>query len=112
MRLPLTIAWFCLGLIAGQAIAQDDPFVGRFSGEIDGKMHELLIYSDSPGNYDGELRADGKRVPMIGRRFGEHMMGQIGFPEDAFKFRGRVQGAILLLERQQQPPLRFFRVTQ
>ena len=94
------------------AVAQDDPFVGRFSGEIDGRSHELLIYSDSPGSYDGELRADGKRVPMIGRRFGEYLMGKIGFPDDSFKFRGRSQGAVLVLERQEKPPLRFYRVTQ
>ena len=112
MRLPLKIAWLCACLMLGQAAAQDDPFVGRFSGEIDGRMHELLIYSDSPGSYDGELRAEGKRLPMIGRRFGEYLIGKIGFPDDVFEFRARILGAVLLVERKQAPSLRFHRVTQ
>ena len=90
-------------------MAQTDPYVGEFSGEIDGVPHRLLIFSDSPGNYDGELLAEGVRLPVVGRRYGEHMLGQIGFPDDAFAFRARVQGALLLIERQDAPPLRFYR---
>ncbi len=97
------------GLAAAGAIAQTDPFVGEFAGDIDGVPHRLLIYSDSAGNYDGELLAEGVRLPVIGRRYGEHMLGQIGFPDDAFAIRARVQGALLFIERQDAPPLRFFR---
>ncbi len=107
----VVVTVFCL-LLPAALQAAADPFTGRFSGEIDGKNYELRVYSDSPGNYDGELLAPGERLPMIGRRFGEHMVGQIGFPEDAFAFRARVLGAILLLERQQAPPLKFFRVVE
>ena len=93
------------------ARAGDDPFTGSFGGEIDGVPHRLLIFSDSPGNYDGELLADGLRLPVSGQRFGDHMMGRAGFPDDAFAFRARVLGAVLLIERQSGPPLRFFRET-
>ena len=95
----------------GVARAGDDPFTGSFSGEIDGVPHRLRVFSDSPGNYDGELLADGLRLPVFGQRFGEHMMGRIGFPDDTFAFRARVLGAVLLMERQSGPPLRFFRET-
>ena len=98
-----------LFLLALPAQAQSDPFVGKFGGDIDGQPHRLLIFSDSPGNYDGELLAEGKRVPMAGRRYGEYMVGKIGFPDDAFAFRARVMGALLLIEREAAPPLRFFR---
>ncbi len=98
------------GLLSTGAVAQTtDPFVGEFSGDIDGTAHRLLIFSDSPGNYDGELLAEGVRLPVVGRRYGEHMLGQIGFPDNAFNFRARVQGALLLIERQDAPPLRFYR---
>ena len=110
---PAVFALFCLLLVSsGNLQAAADPFTGRFSGEIDGKTYELLVYSDSPGNYEGELLAPGERLPMIGRRFGEHMIGKIGFPDDAFEFRGRTLGAVLLLERKNATPLRFFRVTE
>ena len=109
---PIVSGMFCLLLAHGMALAAPDPFTGRFSGEIDGKTYELLIFSDSPGYYDGELLAPGERLPVIGRRFGEHMMGKIGFPDDAFAFRGRTRGAVLLLERQHAPPLGFFRITE
>ena len=92
-------------------LAKDDPFVGRFGAEIDGEPHELLIFSDRPGNYDGELRAEGKRLPFVGRRFGDGLVGQIGFPDDAIAIRARVLGAVLLLERQSATPWRFYRLT-
>ena len=96
-------------LLSFSVTAQADPFVGEFAGDIDGKAHRLLIFSDSSGVYDGELLAEGLRLPVFGRRFGEQMMGKIGFPDDAFAFRARVQGALLLIERQDAPPLRFYR---
>ena len=99
-------------LLAARVHAQSDPFVGRFSGEIDGISHELLIFSDSPGNYDGELLAEGKRVALLGRRFGDYMTGKIGLPDDNFAFRARILGAVLLIERENAPPLRFFRKTE
>ena len=99
------------GVRTGPARAGDVPFTGSFGGEIDGVPHRLLIFSDSPGNYDGELLADGLRLPVSGQRFGDHMMGRAGFPDDAFAFRARVLGAVLLIERQSGPPLRFFRET-
>ena len=94
-------------LFAGQAFA--DPFVGHFEGEIDGVAHELILFSDSAGVYDGELRASGERLPVFGNRYGEYMIGKIGFPEDQFEFRARILGAILVIERKAAPPLRFFR---
>lgn len=98
------------GFFADRVRAQTaDPFVGEFTGDIDGTAHRLLIFSDSPGNYDGELLAEGVRLPVVGRRYGEQMLGQIGFPDNAFTFRARMQGALLLIERQDAPPLRFYR---
>ena len=101
-------------LLAGLLVSTTspaDPFVGRFEGEIDGKRYELSVYSDAPGVYDGELRAADSRLPVFGQRFGEFLMGKIGFPDDQFAFRGRVMGAVLVLERQAGSPLRFIRVS-
>ena len=105
----LGILFVCL--LSASVHAQDDPFVGRFGAEIDGEPHELLIFSDRPGNYDGELRAEGKRLPFVGRRFGDGLVGQIGFADDAIAIRARVLGAVLLLERQSATPWRFYRRT-
>ncbi len=113
LRPRVTALGICLVcLLAVRAYAQTDPFVGRFSGEIDGLPHELLIYSDSPGNYDGELSAEGRRLALLGRRFGEYMRGKIGLPDDSFAFRARILGAVLLIERENAPPLRFYRQSQ
>ena len=92
--------------------SQADPFVGRFEGEIDGKTYELLIYSDASGLYDGEMRNAEERLPMFGNRYGDYLLGKIGFPENEFAFRARVMGAIMLIERQSAPPLRFFRKSE
>ena len=89
--------------------AQSDPFVGRFSGRIDGITHELILHSDRAGYYDGELRAEGLRLPVIGRRFGDRLTGRYGFPDDATAFRARALGAVLLIERQAGIRLRFYR---
>ena len=105
----LAAAGVCLlCLLALKVQAQADPFVGEFGGDIDGQPHRLRVFSDSPGSYDGELLAEGKRVPMAGRRYGEYMIGTIGFPDDSFEFRARVMGALLLIERKTGPPLRFY----
>ncbi len=106
----LAAAGICLlCLLALRLEAQNDPFVGGFDGDVDGQPHRLLVFSDSPGNYDGEWLAENKRVPLVARRHGEYMIGTIGFPDDSFGFRARVMGALLLIERNTGPPLRFFR---
>ena len=96
-------------VFAAEALA--DPFVGHFEGDIDGVTHELILYSDSAGVYDGELRGPKGRLPVFANRYGEFMIGKIGFPEDQFEFRARVMGAILLIERKTAPTLKFFRKT-
>ena len=103
------LKFFCLlvGLLVSTG-SLADPFVGRFEGQIDGETFELLLYSDSSGAYDGELRNAEKRLPVFGTRYGDYMIGKIGFPEDDFAFRAQILGAIMLLERQAAPPLRFF----
>ena len=96
-------------LLSGKALA--DPFVGHFEGDIDGVSHELILYSDSAGVYDGELRGAGDRVPVFGNRYGDFMIGKIGFPDDQFEFRARALGALLVIERRAATPLKFFRKT-
>ena len=108
MRLAILLLFGVL-LPGTYALAQDDPFVGRFGGEIDGLQHELLLFSDSPGLYDGDLKADGKRLPVFGRRHGELLLGKIGSGEEGFEFRASAIGSALLIERRSKPPLRFFR---
>lgn len=85
-----------------------DPFVGKFEGQIDGEAFELLLFSAASGAYDGELRNAEKRLPIFGTRYGDYMIGKIGFPEDEFAFRATIMGAVMLMERQAAPPLRFF----
>ena len=100
-----------LSLLVGLLVTTSSlayPFVGRFEGQIDGKAYELLLYSDASGAYDGELRNPDERLPIFGTRYGDYMIGKIGFPEDEFAFRARIMGAVMVLERQSAPPLRFF----
>ena len=110
-RVPLLVLIFAC-LFATGASASGDPFVGRFNGDIDGKQHELLMFSDSPGHYDGELHGAGKRLPVLGRRHGELLLGKIGLSDQGFAFRARLVGNVLLIERQQKQSLKFFRVSE
>ena len=109
MRFPSLLALLMAMFIVGKAVA--DPFVGHFEGDIDGVSHELIVYSDSAGVYDGELHTKEDRRPVFGNRYGEYLIGKMGFPEGQFEFRARIMGAILMIERKSGPPLRFFRKT-
>ena len=107
MRRRIFLFFILVLFYSGAALA--DPFVGHFQGEIEGVTHELILYSDSAGVYDGELRATDVRLPVFGNRYGDYMIGKIGFPEDQFEFRGRILGAILVIERRDGSRLKFFR---
>ena len=109
MRFSSLLLLIAILPFAGKALA--DPFVGHFEGDVDGVAHELILYSDSAGVYDGELRGSDDRRPVFGNRYGDYMIGKIGFPEDQFEFRARVMGAILVIERKSAAPLKFFRKT-
>ena len=49
----LALVWLLTG------IAQDDPFVGYFSGELDGSRYEVTIDRVNATTYDGLLLIDG-----------------------------------------------------
>ena len=51
-------------------IAQDDPFVGYFSGELDGSQYQATIERFDSTTYDGLLQIDGEKMQLDARGFG------------------------------------------
>ena len=83
--LCLLLAWPITGLA--------DPFAGDFRGE-----EYLLTLNAVAGNqYEGEITIGGVGVPMVARRFGDRLLGQVGIGDDRFEFSAELQGDYLLL---------------
>ena len=77
--------------------AAADLFTGDFTGSLDGKEYRLSISGYAGGQYEGEFRAGGERLPLNARRFGDSIAGQIGIADFRFGFLAQVQDGGLLL---------------
>jgi hypothetical protein len=92
-------AWICLLLLwLTPAQAQDDPVVGRFSGELDGRHYQLSIDRFNTTTYDGILLVDGDRMQLDARRYGEHISGGLSSAAGQLAFRARLEGIILIMQ--------------
>ena len=91
------------------SVSAADPFVGKFVGQLDGEEYQLIVNSDSPGKYDGELLSGGARFPLVARRHGDVMRGFIGMDDEGFEFTARIQGAALAVEDQDGERVMFHR---
>ena len=80
--------------------AAADLFTGEFSGSLDGKLYQLSIFGFARGQYDGEFRSDGERLPLNARRFGDRLAGQIGVGDLSSGFLAQVQNGGLLLQHE------------
>ena len=88
----LTLIWLLTG------IAQDDPFVGFFSGELDGSRYEVTIDRVNATTYDGLLLIEGEKMQLDARRYGERVGGLLRSYTAELRFRARLQGSVLILE--------------
>jgi len=90
--LLLALLW----LVPGYTL--DDPFVGFFSGELDGSQYEVTIDRVNATTYDGLLLIDGDRMQLDARRYGERVGGMLRSYAAEFRFRAELQGSALILE--------------
>jgi len=96
-KIPLV--GFILALIwPVTGVAQDDPFVGYFSGELDGMHYQAKIDRFDSTTYDGLLKIDGEKMQLDARRFGERISGLLRNHSSELRFRAVLQGSVLILE--------------
>jgi hypothetical protein len=88
----LTLVWLVTG------IAQDDPLVGYFSGEIDGIQYQATIERFDSTTYDGLLQIDAEKWQLDARRYGERVAGLLRNQAGELHFRAELQGSVLILE--------------
>jgi hypothetical protein len=88
----LTLVWLVTG------IAQDDPFVGHFSGELDGIQYQTTIERFSSTTYDGLLQIDDDKMQLDASRYGERVAGLLRNQAGELRFRAELQGSVLILE--------------
>ena len=88
----LTLVWLLTGT------AQDDPFVGFFSGELDDSRYEVTIDRVNATTYDGLLLIDGDRMQLDARRYGERVGGLLRSYSAELRFRAQLQGSALIFE--------------
>lgn len=90
--------------------AAADPFSGDFSASLDGKVYQLSITGFASGQYDGEYRGEGERLPLGARRFGDRIVGQVGVAATRFGFLGQIQNGHLLLQYENGRVILFKRI--
>lgn len=98
----------CFSLTAGNAAA--DLFTGEFIGSFDGEEYRLSIHGFARGQYEGEYRAKGERLPLNARRFGDRIAGQIGIAEFKLGFVAQIQDGSLLLHSEDGKIILFRRI--
>ena len=91
--------WLSLALLwLVPAYALDDPFIGFFSGELDGSRYEVTIERINATSYDGLLLIDGDRMQLDARRYGEKVAGMLRSYSGELRFGAQLQGSALILE--------------
>ena len=95
LRMPL-----CVALLALSGWAMADPWVGHFSGQLDGRDYRVTIDAFSAGAYDGLMQVDGEPMQLDARRYGEYLTGLLQSETEKTGFRARLQGSILIVETQ------------
>ena len=88
----LVLVWLATG------IAQDDPFVGYFSGELDGMHYQATIERINSTSYDGLMWIDGEKMQLDARRYGEQVSGMLRSQTGELRFRAQLRGSALNVE--------------
>ena len=83
-------------LVPGFAL--DDPFVGFFSAELDGRRYQLAIDRVSSTTYDGLLQIHAVRLQLDARRFGERVVGILRSHSVELRFGAQLEGSALVLQ--------------
>ena len=96
-----------LVLACGAGTALADPFAGAFVGEFEGEEYRLTLLAAGTYRYEGEIVIGGEPVPLVARRFGERLAGQIGIGGDSFEFSAEFSGEVLLLRDADGEVIRF-----
>ena len=82
--------------------ASDDPFVGFFSGELDGKRYGVTIDRVNATTYDGLLQIDGDKMQLDARRFGERISGMLRSHTVELRFRAELKGSALIVQTEDE----------
>ena len=88
----LVLVWLATG------IAQSDPLVGYFSGEVDGIQYQATIERFSSTTYDGLLQIDSDTMQLDAKRYGERFGGLLRNNSVELRFRAELRGSALILE--------------
>jgi len=78
--------------------AMEDPYVGYFVSDLEGRHYRVNIERVNASNYDGILQIDGEPMQLDARRYGERMNGLLRNHGEEFGFRARFEGGILLMQ--------------
>jgi hypothetical protein len=78
--------------------SSDDPFVGFFSGELDGNQYEVTIDRVNSTTYDGLMQIGGERMQLDARRYGEWVGGILRSHTAQIRFRAELRGSALIFE--------------
>jgi hypothetical protein len=90
----LLVAMSCVLTVRAMA----DPYLGYFTGDIDGRHYRITIDRVNANTYDGILLIDDERMQLDARRNGEHMGGRLANEVEQIGFRARIEGGTLILE--------------
>lgn len=75
-----------------------DPYVGYFTGQLQGRDYRVTIEQINSTTYDGILTVDDERMQLDARRFGESTSGLLRSHTEQFRFQGRLEGSVLILD--------------
>jgi hypothetical protein len=98
MRITVLLLIYSMLLWCSPGQAQEDPFAGSFSAEIDGSQYRLSIDCVDASTYDGLLWIDAEKMQLDGRRYGEQMVGRLANESHQSGFRAHIEGSAPLLE--------------
>ncbi len=91
----LTAGLLILMCWTGSAVA--DPFVGVFVGEFNGEEYRLALRTAGGNEYEGAITIGNEPVPLVARRYGDQLRGQVGIGGDSFEFSAEMTGDYLVL---------------
>ena len=97
MKKWVTVLACGLLLCLGPLHASEDPFVGYFSGDLQGRHYRITIERVNASTYDGILLIDAEPMQLDARRYGELMSGLLRSHSEQFGFRARIEGGILIV---------------
>ena len=80
------IIFSCFFLVLFLVPAMADPFVGTFSGEMDGERYELSLKKSEDNKYTGVMSVEGYQIQLLGVREDKQLYGQFLEEGDVYEF--------------------------